>query len=274
MHILTRQQGKLNFDLFKKLVDDVHRKTPAILLYFQGEPYMNPAFFEMVSYARSRKMFVSTSTNAHYLSQTNCRKTIESGLSKLVVSVDGTTQDVYEAYRRGGNLALVLEGIERLVKTKKELQARYPVIELQFIVFRHNEHQVNDIHKLSRQLGVDRLVLKSAQVYNFEKEKNIIPENPKYSRYKKLPNGSYSFKSHQYNHCWKSWQSPVITWDGDVVPCCYDKNADHKAGNISNNTFKDAWKTEDLKSFFNRILADRNQNDICRNCPEGTGFLF
>lgn len=270
LQILTRKNGKLSFDLFKKIVDEIYRKTAYLTLYFQGEPYMNPQFTDLVAYASRKNMYTTTSTNAHYLTENNCRKTIESGLSRLIISIDGTTQDVYEHYRRGGNLSMVLEGTKRLTEMKRKMKARTPQVVLQFIVFKKNEHQVEDVKKLAKELGVDKLALKTAQVYNYEQAKDVIPENIKYSRYKKQKDGNYQIKSTFYNHCWRSWQSCVITWDGKLVPCCFDKDAAYAAGDVSKTTLKQVWQGNNLSAFKHRVLNQRKDIDICTNCTEGT----
>ena len=87
-----------------------------LVFYFQGEPYLNPQFLDMVKYASGKKIYTATSTNAHYLNEANAKKTIESGLDRLIISIDGTTQDVYQQYRVGGNLEKVLEGARNVVK--------------------------------------------------------------------------------------------------------------------------------------------------------------
>jgi len=106
-------------DLFKKTVDEVHEHAFFLTLYFQGEPYLNPLFLDMVNYASQRNMYVGTSTNAHYLSEENARKTVESGLDKLIISIDGTTQETYQQYRVGGQLNKVLEGTRNIVPGRK-----------------------------------------------------------------------------------------------------------------------------------------------------------
>lgn len=270
LKILTRRNGNLSMPLFQKTIDQIYKFTSYLTLYFQGEPFMNPAFFEFVAYASKKKMYTTTSTNGHYFTEANCKKAVDSGLSRLIVSVDGTTQDVYEKYRKDGNLAKVIEGLEMMMRTKKELKAKNPLVLLQFIVFKDNEHQIEDIQKLAKDIGVDHLALKTAQVYDFENSKNIIPDNVKYSRYKKRKDGSYEIKNKYYNHCWRSWQSSVITWDGHMVPCCFDKDATYKVGDLKSESFKDVWESEDLKLFRGSILTNRKQIDICQNCVEGT----
>jgi len=270
MKILTRRSGTLHPELFRKIIDQVYPTTPYLTLYFQGEPYLNPDFFNFVNYARKKKMYFTTSTNGHFLNEANCEKTVSSGLSKLIISVDGTTQDVYQQYRVGGDLQTVIRGIKCLMETKKKMNSLYPFVVLQFIVFRQNEHQIDEIRRIARETGVDFLALKTAQVYDYESGKNIIPENIKYSRYRKTKDGTYIIQNKYYNHCWRSWQSCVMTWDGHIVPCCFDKDARYKAGSVLEKPFREIWHNESLNSFRQNILKARKNIDICTNCTEGT----
>ena len=147
-----------------------------LVFYFQGEPYLNPDFLEMVKYASQKKIYTATSTNAHYLTDQNAKRTIESGLDRLIISIDGSTQEVYQQYRVGGNLEKVLEGAKNIVKWKKELKSKTPFIFFQFLVVKPNEHQLEDIQKLAKEVGVDEVRFKTAQVYDYEKDPNqLIP---------------------------------------------------------------------------------------------------
>ena len=123
----TRPTGMLKPELFNKVIDEISPFTPYLILYFQGEPYLNKNFFDFVSYAATKNMYVATSTNAHYLNDTNARKTVESGLSRLIISIDGTTQDTYEQYRIGGQLSKVLEGAKNVIAWKKNSKANCPM---------------------------------------------------------------------------------------------------------------------------------------------------
>jgi radical SAM protein with 4Fe4S-binding SPASM domain len=66
------------------------------------------------------------------------------------------------------------------------------------------------------------------------------------------------------------WQGCVFTWDGDVVPCCFDKDAKHKMGNIMQQTFSEIWKNTDYQLFRHQLSQNRQHIDICSNCTEGT----
>lgn len=266
----TRPTGMLETDLFKKTIDESAAFASYLLLYFQGEPYLHPDFAHMVSYAHQKGLYTATSTNAHYLNDESARKTVESGLDRLIISIDGTTQKTYESYRVGGNLEKVIEGTRTLINWKKKLSSQTPYVIFQFLVVRPNEHQINDVQTLGKELGVDKVAFKTAQIYDYQHGNTLIPTIEKYSRYKRTSDDTYALKNKLKNQCWKMWHSTVVTWDGKVVPCCFDKDANHEIGTIENHTLAEVWEGKDYNDFRKQLLADRKSIDICQNCTEGT----
>ena len=115
LRAFTRPTGMLQKDFFTDTIDQLSKELMYLVFYFQGEPYLNPQFLDMVKYASGKNIYTATSTNAHYLNDENARKTIESGLDRLIISIDGSTQDVYQQYRVGGKLEKVLEGARNVV---------------------------------------------------------------------------------------------------------------------------------------------------------------
>lgn len=266
----TRPIGMLEPVFFKKTIDEVCNELIYLTFYFQGEPYLNPNFLDMVKYASNKGIYTSTSTNAHYLNKEQAKKTVESKLDRLIISIDGTTQETYEQYRIGGQLQKVIDGTKNIIKAKSELKSTTPHVVFQFLVVKPNEHQLEDVKKMAHDLGVDEVVFKTAQVYDFENGNPLIPENIKYSRYKKKPDGTFSIKNKLLNQCWRMWSSCVVTWDGIVVPCCFDKDAKHQLGDLKNQNFKKLWKSVKYQNFRQSILKSRKEIDICKNCSEGT----
>ena len=266
----TRPTGNLKLDFFRNTIDQVSPYLCNLLFYFQGEPYINPEFLEMVAYAESKGIYTATSTNGHFLNKVNARKTIESGLSRIIISIDGTTQETYEKYRKEGSLDQVLEGVRNLVHARMEAGTQHPHIIIQYLVVAPNEHQIPDIYKLAKALGVDEVRLKSAQVYEYQNGNPLIPKNEKYSRYQVLRDGTYRLKNRMLNHCWKMWHACVITWNGLVVPCCFDKDASERMGDLKLQDFKSIWNGEAYQSFRSKLLKGRKEIEICKNCTEGT----
>ena len=239
-----------------------------LIIYFQCEPYLNKDFFKFVKYASNLKIYTATSTNAHFLNKKNARLTVKSGLDRLIISLDGTNQEMYETYRKGGDYEKVIKGIENIIYWKKKLKSHKPYVIIQFLVFRHNEDKISEIKRLGKNLGFNEVQIKTAQFYDFEKGIPLIPENEKYSRYKKMPDGTFEIKGRLPIRCFRMWHSCVITWDGLVVPCCFDKDATHLMGDLKSESFEEIWKGQKYKDFRTKILKNRKQIDICRNCTE------
>jgi MoaA/NifB/PqqE/SkfB family radical SAM enzyme len=143
----TRPTGMLADDIYKSVIDELAPKLSYLIFYFQGEPYLNPSFLDQVKYAHSKKIYTATSTNAHYLNDKVAKKTVESGLDRLIISIDGTTQETYEQYRVGGKLEKVIEGTKNVVRWKKDLNSKTPHIIFQYLVVKPNEHQLDDVKK-------------------------------------------------------------------------------------------------------------------------------
>jgi radical SAM protein with 4Fe4S-binding SPASM domain len=265
----SRDTGNLKQDFFRETIDQLSQTLLYLIFYFQGEPYINPGFLDMVKYAHDKGLYTITSTNAHFLNDANAKKTIESGLDRIIISVDGTTQEVYEQYRKEGKLENVLKGAENLIRWKHKMKSKTPHIIFQFLVVKPNEHQIPELFALAQKMGVDEVKLKTAQVYDFKNGNPLIPDNDVYARYKKQPDGTYVIKNKLLDHCWKLWHACVITWDGLVVPCCFDKDATHRLGDLKKHSFKEIWAGQQYESFRIQLLGGRKNIDICTNCTEG-----
>src|SRR6202012_5896155 len=201
LRAFTRPTGMLENSFFRQTIDQLSAELLYLVFYFQGEPYLNPSFLDMVAYASAKGIYTATSTNAHYLNDRNAKRTVESGLDRLIISIDGTTQDVYEQYRVGGNLDKVIAGAKNIVKWKKELKSKTPFVFFQFLVVKPNEHQIEVIKKLAQEVGVDEVRFKTAQVYDYKTDPNqLIPTIDKFSRYKKNADGSYVAKNKLANN--------------------------------------------------------------------------
>jgi len=264
----TRPQGAMPIKEFRNIIDQLKGDLVYLMLYFQGEPLLHPGIFDMFNYARENRIYTASSTNGHQLNDENARKIVESGPDRLIISVDGSDQEVYEKYRRGGDLETVTAGVKNVMKWKKELKSSTPFVIIQFLVFNHNEHQIPEMKELVKGLGADKLEIKTAQVYGFENDGALIPENPDYSRYSRGEEGLWKIKKPMRNHCFRMWSGAVITWDGRVVPCCFDKDAEHQLGLLADHSFKEIWRSKAYNEFRMKILKDRKRIDICRNCTE------
>ena len=266
----TRPTGKIDVAVFQQQIDALQHTLIYLSFYFQGEPYLHKGFLDMVAYASSLGIYTATSTNAHFLNEENAKKTIESGLDRLIISMDGATQASYTQYRIGGDIEKVIAGTKEILLWRKKLKSKTPYVVFQFLVVRHNEMEIASIKKMAKEIGVDDVWFKTAQVYDYQNDPNqLIPTIAKYSRYTQGSDGLVQPKNKMANHCWKMWHSNVITWDGKVLPCCFDKDAKHELGNVQQEQLNVIWNSNNYQEFRKELMKSRKNIDICSNCSEG-----
>jgi radical SAM protein with 4Fe4S-binding SPASM domain len=266
----TRPTGNLKTQNLNAWLNPIIDRLWYVNFYFQGEPFIHKEILNQIEFASKKGVFTSTSTNAHFISSEMAEKIIQSGLDQLIVSIDGTTQETYEKYRVHGSLEKVLTGTKNIVEAKKKLGSNTPHIVFQFLVVSHNEHQIEDAQRLANQLGVNEIRFKTAQVYHYKNGNDLIPKNNKFSRYRRLESGHWEVKNKLENHCWRMWSGSVITWDGKVVPCCFDKDAKYQLGDLTAASMKSIWKSSAYNAFRKKVMRSRKEIDICTNCTEGT----
>lgn len=258
---------------FDRILSECSPYLLSLILYFQGEPFLHPGLFQMIKKARTKRLHTMTSTNGQFLDTETARSVVESGLERIIISLDGMDQLVYEKYRKGGNVDKVKEGIKALVEWKKALRSTTPVITVQFLVFSHNQHQIEDVKNWSRKVGVEEVEIKSAMIRDFKNGNPLIPDE-QYARYREHGRGGFIIKNKLKNHCWQTWHKAVITWDGKVLPCCFDYDGDHEMGNIMQQTFSDIWNGMHFMSFRTKLLQNRQGIPMCRNCTEGASYYL
>ncbi|HSW55699.1 MAG TPA: radical SAM protein [Ignavibacteriaceae bacterium] len=265
---LTRPLGLLKTEDFKKLIDEICATGFYIQLFFQGEPYINKNLPEMIKYAQNKKVYVSISTNGHFVNEKNVDLVLDNAPDKLIFSVDGLDEESYQTYRVGGTFEQADSGLRSLIKHKKERGLKKPFVEFQFIVMKQNEHQMDEVRKYCKEVGVDKLVFKTMQISSYENAVKFLPTNKKYQRYT-LDDHSFKIKNEIKNHCFALWRTSVITWDGRVVPCCFDKDASNEIGIVNGRAFGDVWKSERYSNFRQQVLSNRKSVSMCTNCTEG-----
>ncbi len=268
---LERPAGQMELELFKSLIDQVGEYVFLILLWEWGEPFINPRIYEMISYAKQRGIKLVTSTNGHlFARKENAEKVVRSGLDTLIFALDGISQETYERYRRDGQLETVLQGIRNVVEAKKALGSKTPLINLRFIVMRHNEHEVEKLHELAESLGVDVLTLKTlfpghGTDPTKDSENEFIPRDPRYRRFRYREEDSSRIRVRR-NPCRVLWISPAVHWNGVVCPCSFDVEEKYPFGDLKTSSFKDIWFGDALSGMRRRFRDDWDSIPLCSGC--------
>src|SRR5688572_3235036 len=145
----------LPLETYQAFLDQYGPFAFSVALYNYGEPLLNKRFAEIVRRSRNYLLHTFTSTNLS-MPLDDAEAIVGSGLGYMVLSIDGATQAVYERYRRGGNLELVLQNVRKLVAAKKALGSVTPCLVWQFLTFEHNVHELDDARRLAAEIGVNQ----------------------------------------------------------------------------------------------------------------------
>ena len=266
--------------IFERVLEQVQATAHTMQFYFQGEPLLNKQLPEMIAAAHKAGLYTIVSTNAQSLSQDMANALVQSGLNRIIVSIDGFSEESYQAYRIGGSLQKALDALRYLANAKRLHKSRIRV-ELQTLRLKTNEHEWNWIKKNYKQLGATHLAFKTAQLYDFEHGHPLMPTSERYSRYRKTTDGTYIHKkssrlsplaSSPYRlialqPCLRLWSGCVITTNGDVLPCCYDKDHKHTLGNIMTQSLVEIFHNQQANALRSHILRS-HLPEMCKNCDK------
>lgn len=256
----TQKTPLMTREVWERVLGEIKETAHTVQFYFQGEPLLNKDLPVMIAEAHEAGLYTIVSTNAQALTPAMAEALVKAGLSRIIISMDGLTQESYNAYRIGGSLEKTKDAIRYLRNAKEKYS---PLIELQVLRLRSNEHEWQKFEKQYKALGADRLVFKTAQLYNYSTGHPLMPSNPRYSRYIQGEDGLYHRKP-LHRGCLRVWSGVVITTTGEVLPCCYDKSHAYSYGNIMDAPLKELYANEKAMAFRNAAANEKPQ--ICQEC--------
>lgn len=253
---------------FRRIVDALPASVGTLYLWGQGEPFMTPGFTDMVRYASDRGLRTITSTNGHFLDDPD--SVIDSGLGSLIVSLDGIDAETYDIYRAGGDFTRVCDGIRRLVTRIGERGAG-PEIEIQYLLTIDNVKNTGEFGKLVHSIGADRVVYKTVHAISMPEGESWLPEDLALTRYRRNADGKLVPDRWRLleNRCFRLYHVFQIDWQGNVLPCCFDKDSDHVLGNLLEGTMDSIWNGDVFRSFRDAVNSHGRVLPMCRDCTEG-----
>jgi MoaA/NifB/PqqE/SkfB family radical SAM enzyme len=268
-----RARQKMPLDAFERVVDEVAGKTCALSLYYLGDPLMHPDLAAMCRYAWRKKLNTHISTNLSFeLDDARIDELVQCGLTHLTVCVDGLTQELYERTRVGGDIALVLKNLERIIARRDELGRTYPRVEVQFIKYQHNQHERLAAIERFAALGVDQFTDFWGGLFNYT---DLIAGKSYRVFGPKTPRGVPT--------CMWPHFAMVIKFDGDVIPCCNYRHGEQytadpadarPAGNALRDGVRAVWNSPAYQAMRRLVSDPRRVRDepeleqsFCSGCP-------
>ncbi|MCP4399856.1 MAG: radical SAM protein [bacterium] len=277
---MERAGVHMDMTLFEHIIDEIGEYVFLLMLWDWGEPFMNPAIYDMIAYAKRRRIKIVSSTNGHlFADKRHAERLVRSGIDTIIFAVDGITQESYERYRASGDLDTVMQGIRNVAAVKRTLHWQTPVINFRFIVMRHNEHEVPLLQDFVKNLGADVLTLKTLNPYSNDTyherrsqedvgPNEFLPVNPAYRRFRYLPDQRTRIRVKQ-NACKNLWNAPAIHANGAVCPCTYDYNEQYVFGDLNTTDFKDIWFGQSYQEYRDQFRRHWTALPFCAECSYG-----
>ncbi|MCR4263907.1 MAG: radical SAM protein [Candidatus Roizmanbacteria bacterium] len=266
-----RAKALLSPEVFRSVVDEVYPYTKSMNLWNIGEPFLNPHLFDMIRYAEDHDIATRVSTNGFvFYREENVERLIDSGLTNLVVSLDGTSADVFNIYRVNVDFEKIMNGLRLLQQAKIDRGATYPTAVWQFIAMSHNVHQIPEAKQLADELGmVFSLKTVNLDMVGERRENaSFLPEQESLRRYE-LQDNKWKLRVDRDNDCSVLWRSIMVNADGTVVPCCYDFSSDLVVGHFPEQSIREIWDGEAMQRLRHTIVTDRMSLKPCSTCSVG-----
>lgn len=262
---MTRAQGMMKPEVFERVMAEMGHSLNFSDLYCMGESFLNKNIYRYIGAARDAGIFTKIDTNGILLDP---EKLLDSGLRQINFHISGTTQDIHETYRRGGDLTNIFGNIRKLVEARKKRPDSNLQIRFGMIVFKQNEHQVDEFYSLAREFEVDEAYLIAGKIPNSNMD-TMAPmlttiEDLQVYDDRELEQGRLVRRNR--SKCSWPWHGMSVSWNGDVHPCCHDYYDDHKVGNIMEQSVEEIWNGPELRRFRQRLL-DGDDIPMCRECP-------
>ncbi len=265
---LTRDLGTMSLENYRRILNNVGRYVKVIALWNQGEPTINDDLPNMIGMASARGIFSMVSTNGNLLHRRDLiPRLLDAGLSELIFSIDGLTPDSYKIYRIGGNLEVVIENLKETRRLRDERGLKYPRLVMQWLPMKHNQHEIPYLRAKAKEWGADSVEIKTTQIYTDEQAADYLPDAEELRRYQRV--GEKWDTKRRYQSCKRLWYSTMIDWNGNVVPCCFDKDEQFLMGNALTQDFRDIWHGEKYNAFRTQLIKYGRVEEMCRNCTEG-----
>ena len=247
-----RNKGLINWGTYKKIIDEIGDYLFEVDLYSWGEPFLHRQIFDMVEYANQKKITTIISSNFMVFNDEICEKIIKSQLSLLIVSLHGGSQESIDSYQVGTDFNKVINNMKKIVEMKNKLKSNKPFIQWRMVVTKYNEHEIEKVQKMAKEIGVNRLELAPyrcdmatevlmSNERQFETAKTFLPKDEGYSMYNYSKKEKKNIKN---DDCIWLFMQAAVNWNGSVSPCCAIWHEKFDFGNISEKPFLEIWNNE------------------------------
>jgi len=253
---MQRKTGRISFELLEKiLVQAKDAGVRNIALYTTGEPLMHPRIYEIIERVKAAGFYAYLTTNALLLDEERIQRLLSTGIDSIKYSLDGLNKQEYESIRIQGDYDKLME-ILSLLKNQRDRTAPDVKLLMGVILAKYN---IRDKEKYIQRYGdmVDEIIFSlisnQAGFISSDNYAEIKPDEIRVST--------------EFKACRQLWDRLVVTYDGKLVACCIDFEAELEYGDLSRQSLAEAWNSEQML----RLRRAHKERDLagyplCHGC--------
>lgn len=262
----TRKTGFMAIETFERILDELGDVLLSVVLYGWGEPFLHKRFPYMIRACTERNIKTITSTNGHCLQTLEeALEVVKTGLTVLIIAIDGSTQEIYSKYRKGGDVERVKRCASLVEEAKAKLGSSTPYTNLRVVVTRYNELDLPNVERLAHEFGVNMFSYKSlGALTTIRTYKDYEPTQGNLRRFEY--DGLLRRKS-PLIQCPYPFRNPTIFWDGTIVGCEFDYELESPWGRIGERPFREIWNDQRALELRNSIRSGIGRPVFCQHCP-------
>lgn len=263
---LKRPKGFMSFETFQRILDEIGNVLISVYLHCFGEPFMNKELPRMIEACTDRNILTLTATNGHFVQTLDdALKVVDAGLKTLIIALDGSTQEIYQTYRRGGDIEKVKRCASFIEDAKARRKSNFPYTAIRSIATHDNQEDLPNVERIASNLGVNMFTYKTLGcLVHIDKFKDYEPSEKNLRRFEYAGPSRIKKKLIQ---CPFPFRQPSIFWDGTVVGCGYDHNIEMSFGKIGEQNFSEIWNSPNAVRLRRSIRKGHDQPSFCRLCP-------
>jgi len=263
---MKRPKGFMSMETFQRILDELGDKLVLVTLYGWGEPFLNKELPRMIEACTAHNICTLSDTNGHCLQTLDdALRVVDAGLTGLIIALDGSTQEIYQIYRKSGNV----EKVKRCVALVEEAKARrgspIPYTCLRSIVTRDTEEDLLNMERLACDLGVNMFSYKTLGMETYGE--NFHDYEPAEESMRRFDYKGLLRRRRPFFYCLFPFRQPAIFWDGTVVGCEYDYSLEMPWGQIGRKSFATMWNSLQAIEMRRRIRRVATRPIFCSKCP-------
>lgn len=252
----------ITFEEFKKYFDQIKDYLFFIRLYDWGEPFLCKDIWKIIKYCHRNNVGVVINSNFNAINEKDIQKIIDYKVDYLMLSIDGVTQEIYEKYRRGGNLKKVFSLLSKLIELKKEKKLKRPFIEWQYLLSKKNKCELEKAREKAEKMGIDFFKVHNLRLYTSADDK------PDLDIFNEWVLGEISDQKEK-KACHILWTSANITPFGLIQPCHGIYSEKYHFGDLKRESLEKIWNNElfqEARKMFVTKDFKPKRDLICHKC--------